>query len=299
MTTGTSLNALRQQHEEWSPWLAVVEQALAEIDGAAWHSAAASVECDHATLAADRPATRPVLVGALFVVRRRAMSRLLKRLIGRAAESGTPRLATLTAMVDHRLELLPLLRASVCQDSAYVEHVAASRRTDAEATQAVVALAAVPLLQACRRRFEHAISKSWAQPYCPICGAWPVFAEERGIERSRCFRCGRCGGEWYARTMCCAYCGETDHDALATLVPERGRTDGVIEACRQCSGYVKVLTRLQGCAPASVLLDDLATVALDIAARSAGYVRPGATGYPLDVNVREPRAIERLSAWKG
>jgi formate dehydrogenase maturation protein FdhE len=68
-------------------------------------------------------------------------------------------------------------------------------------------------------------------------------------------------------------------------VPENGRTNAVVDACRRCRGYVKTLTRLQGSPPAGVHLDDLATVELDIAALEQRYERPGGTGYPLSVTL--------------
>ena len=61
----------------------------------------------------------------------------------------------------------------------------------------------------------------------------------------------------------------------------------VIDACRRCLGYVKTLTTLQGSPPAKILLDDLATVDLDVAAFERGYGRPEGAGYHLDVTVTE------------
>src|SRR5207253_205435 len=92
------------------------------------------------------------------------------------------------------------------------------------------ALVAVPFLLACNRRWASAKSVSWMEGYCPVCGAWPAFAEVRGIERSRYFRCGRCSGEWQAHCLFCPYCGMTDHNELASLVPEKGGATSVIEA---------------------------------------------------------------------
>jgi FdhE protein len=121
--------------------------------------------------------------------------------------------------------------------------------------------------------------------YCPICGAWPVFAEVRGVERSRCLRCGRCGGEWQAHCLFCPYCGMTDHEELVSLVPEKGGSNAVIDACRRCLGYVKSFTRLQGSPPSEVLLDDLASVQLDVAALEQGYKRRQGAGYSLAATV--------------
>jgi FdhE protein len=85
----------------------------------------------------------------------------------------------------------------------------------------------------------------------------------------------------------CPYCGVTDHEELVSLVPEKSGSNSVIEACKHCLGYVKSFTRLQGSPPAEVLLEDLASVELDVAAIEQGYKRPQGTGYALTVNVSE------------
>lgn len=68
-------------------------------------------------------------------------------------------------------------------------------------------------------------------------------------------------------------------------MPESADRAGSIEACRKCGGYLKVFTRLQGCAPQVVMLEDLASVDLDIAAIEQGYARRAGLGYPLSVSV--------------
>jgi len=79
----------------------------------------------------------------------------------------------------------------------------------------------------------------------------------------------------------CPYCGITDHEELVSLVPERSGANSVIEACKHCLGYVKSFTLLQGSQPTKVLLDDLASVDLDVAAVEQGYRRPQGAGYAL------------------
>jgi FdhE protein len=131
-----------------------------------------------------------------------------------------------------------------------------------------------------------------------MCGSWPAFAEVRGIERSRYFRCGRCGGEWHARALCCPYCETIDHDELVALVPESGGSNAAIDACRRCLGYVKTLTRLQGCPPETVMVEDLATVDLDVAALEHGYNRPpSGAARALEITMTEKRATRRFLAW--
>jgi FdhE protein len=140
------------------------------------------------------------------------------------------------------------------------------------------AQAPMPLLHACRRRWSDALPKAWSRGDCPVCGAWPAFAETCGVERARYLRCVRCGAAWRVHGLSCPFCANRDHATLGSLVPEDGAPrDGppwAIEVCRRCRGYLKVFTVLQPAAPEALLVQDLKTVELDVAAESRGYARP-------------------------
>jgi FdhE protein len=73
----------------------------------------------------------------------------------------------------------------------------------------------------------------------------------------------------------------------------------VIDACKRCLGYVKTFTTLQGSPPAKVMVDDLASVDLDIAALEQGYRRPAGAGYALDITiVQKPSRSGRILFWR-
>jgi FdhE protein len=91
----------------------------------------------------------------------------------------------------------------------------------------------------------------------------------------------------------------TDHEELVSLVPEKSGANAVIEACKRCLGYVKTFATLQGSPPAEVMVDDLASVDLDIAALEQGYRRPAGGGYTLDINiVPKPSGSRRRRFWR-
>jgi FdhE protein len=90
----------------------------------------------------------------------------------------------------------------------------------------------------------------------------------------------------------------TDHEALLVLVPETSGSNAVIDACKRCLGYVKTFTTLQGSPAAEVMVDDLASVALDIAALEQGYRRPVGAGYALDVNITHKPGMRRRLSWR-
>lgn len=270
------VETLRRGRPEWSPWLRVVEQALRETRGERWERVVPEIEND------ARP---PLLSGVSVVVDERPIRGMLERLIAVATNEATPKMSTLERALRADLDIPAVFAASICHDTDRLAEIAAGSGADEEALQATVALLPLPFLQACNRRWRGLVPPAWSEGYCPICGTWPAFAEMRGIERNRYLRCGRCGGEWRAHVLRCAYCGTGDHHQLASLVPEKGEVRGAVDACRQCRGYMKVFTRLQGCPPAEVMLQDLASVDLDVAALKEGYRRPARPGREIELTV--------------
>jgi FdhE protein len=269
---------LKREYPEWQPWLAVVQEILDETVNPVW---------DAVVPARTGPQQEkvPLLTGMTLALEQSLVRHLLEQLIRVASVNGTPKMATLKSALHADLDILSLFKASLCHDGDHVRELAAVLGADAGALQAVVGLIPLPFLQACNRRWASSISESWTEGYCPVCGAWPAFAEVRGIDRSRYFRCGRCGSGWQAQCLFCPYCAMTDHNELGSLVPEKGGSNSVIDACKRCLGYVKTFTTLQGSVPGKVIVDDLASVDLDIAAMQQGYRRPEGAGYSLDVVV--------------
>jgi len=288
-----ALAALTRARPEWAPWLAVVDEILRENAARKWDIAVpAAPERDP-----SQPSNAPLLAGCSVSVQTGSLRRLVRRLIRVAARGGTTKMKTLESLQDSNLDVLSLFTASLCHDAGRILEIADRHGADPEALQAVAGLIPVPFLQACHRRWVPAIPPDWVEGYCPVCGSWPAFAEVLGIERSRHFRCGRCGGVWHAQTLSCPYCAMIDHDELVTMVPEKADAHAVIDACKRCHGYVKTFARLQGCAPEAVMVEDLAHAALDVAAFAEGFGRPPGAGYPVNVYVTDGTAARRFFTW--
>jgi FdhE protein len=184
------------------------------------------------------------------------------------------------------LDSLAVFAASVAQDAERIDAMARNVGADCAALQALAALVPVPFLHACARRWGAVPAARWTHPYCPVCGAWGAFREDRGGEGGREERCARCGSAWAGRFLSCPYCDTSDHEALVSLLPGNAPSQGAIVACQRCRGYVKTFTTLQPCPGPDVMLKDLASVDLDVAAITHGYRRPSKPGYRPAVTVR-------------
>lgn len=275
----SSLQDLQRRHPEWEPWLTVVQEVLRESADSKWAAVVPPI-------AATPLGKTPLIAEARIVLPKSLLRAWFEQLIRVAQRSGTDKLATLKTALDTKLDIFNLFKASLRQDEEFVKKLATSVDADPAAFEAVTALLPLPLLQAINRRWAQSVASGWMEGYCPVCGAWPAFAEMRGIERSRYLRCGRCGAEWQAHVLSCPYCGNSDHERLVSLIPENS-AKSAIDGCKVCLGYVKVFTMLQGTRPDGVMLEDLGSVEIDLAAADQGYRRPKGPGYSVDVTVCE------------
>src|SRR5262245_12172401 len=203
------LTALNAAHAEWRPLLAVVEEALLEIESPVW---AHSVP----TLERFPSGCEPLLSGAVISASRGVIGRWIHRLmaIATAEATGEPRMAALTA---GPLDTLSLFEAAVCRDLVRLDELAQVAGDDRGVLKVLAPIIAMPALHACRRAWAARGSTGWAHGYCPICGGWPSLAEIRGLDGSRHLRCGDCGGDWTAEWLLCSFCGERDHEKLGSL----------------------------------------------------------------------------------
>jgi FdhE protein len=180
-----------------------------------------------------------------------------------------------------------LVGAAVMQDREEIAAVAAAQGLDPDALSSVSHLAALPLLRSSGRALQDRIPQHWQLGYCPVCAAWPVLAERRGLDRSRRLRCGRCAAGWEVQWLCCIYCGEREHDRLGSLQPDGGGELLRVETCATCRGYLKSLASLQSFPAFELLLQDLETVEFDLVALDRGYSRPLKNGFTLDIELAD------------
>lgn len=267
----------------WQPWIALQDVALAAAEGPAWESAVpqpVELQPDGA-----RPHDAPLLHLAEVRVDGRRARRLIRELIRAAVDSAEGTGASLAKLGARRLDALALLRVAVMHDHAAVERVAMAAGVEASALAVVAQLAAMPLLHACARRWQEQIPPTWMRGYCPVCGAWPSFAELRGLERNRRMRCGRCASDWPLPVLHCPFCNEIHHNRLASLAPEGQEQTRRVDVCETCKGYVKGFTTLRPLTLRAVVIRDLESVELDLAAQERGYARPSRPGYEVTITM--------------
>jgi FdhE protein len=275
--TVNDIDALAREYPDWQPWLLVVDAVMREATDPSWEAWIPATEFQVTDV--------PRLAGAELTPDLSKIRRWQQHLLQTAAQSGAPKMSQLNFLQKVTMNWRALFEAALCEDAAALKQMADELGVDRDPFFAVHALVAVPFLHACNRRWQGSQGPGWTAGYCPTCGGWPAFAETRGIERSRYLRCGRCGAEWQAHALFCCFCGNNDHKELGSLLPEKSGSTRAIDTCNRCRGYLKTFTKLQGSAATKLMLDDLASVDLDIAALEQGFKRPVGPGYALNSKV--------------
>ena len=279
------ITGLGRQRPEWQAWLALLGEAERARDDAGWRTALDVTELGRSGVGSS--AEVPLLHGSVLTVESGRVGQFVRRLVATAASGSVALAAPLDGYRPSPEDAMRLLAAAVRQDPAEVRALAAEAGIDSGAMTSIAHLAAFPLLQSCGRLLEGRMPHFWPHGYCPICAAWPVLAERRGLDRTRRLRCGRCDGEWQAQWLSCIYCGEMEHDHLGLLIPEERGERLNLETCASCGGSLKSLATLQRIPALELLLQDLETVELDLVALDRGYGRPEESGFSLDVAIAD------------
>ena len=259
------LAGLRRERPEWGAWLALLSEVGPALESD-----------DHQDLVRLMPSLAgdgvPLLHLSTLELDAAGLQQLVHRLAATVKdETGA---ASLSGYRPDGDEVVRLLGAAIREDSTAIVDIAAAAGVEPGPLASIAHLAAMPVLARCARLLQHRLPVTWPHGYCPVCGAWPVLAERRGLDRTRWLRCGRCASGWEAEPLRCSYCGERDHRRLGLLLLEGAGDRVKVDTCERCHGYLKSLATLQQIPPFELLLQDLETVELDLVALERGYERP-------------------------
>lgn len=169
-------------------------------------------------------------------------------------------------------EPVALLNAVLAGQPDAVAIHADSVGLNAALTATVLRLAALPALARIVSMVRPALN--WEHGYCPACGSWPLLGETRGLEQDRHLRCGLCATAWPIARLRCPFCDNRDHRTLGYLHVEGEEDRFRAGTCDRCHGYVKWVSTMFPLPAPQLLVMDLATLHLDLAAAERGFFVP-------------------------
>lgn len=115
-------------------------------------------------------------------------------------------------------------------------------------------------------------SQVWLKGICPVCGSLPHLSLLKEAEGKRFLLCSFCGHPWRSERLFCPFCGNKDQDSLHYFCAE-GEETYRIDACDKCHQYIKTIDA-RNIEIIDPVLEDLATLHLDLLAIKKGYKRP-------------------------
>ena len=114
--------------------------------------------------------------------------------------------------------------------------------------------------------------ETWLKGYCPVCGSLPSLSLLKEEVGKRYLLCSFCGYQWRIDRIFCPFCDNKDQESLHYLFAE-GEEAYRIDLCEKCHQYIKTIDYRKLEEP-DIVLEDLATLHLDVLATQKGYKRP-------------------------
>src|SRR5262245_8154855 len=175
---------------------------------------------------------------------------------------------TLAEALDRgRLDARHLLQETLAGDARAIHARADELGLDAGLAALVMRFAMFPVLAHVSEALAPLRSGvAWQPGFCPTCGSWPLLAEVRGLDQLRFLRCGLCAADWEYPRLQCPFCGTQDHRLLGYFHAEGEESRWRAATCDVCRGYVKTISTLGALSVSALLIADLATLHLDVAA---------------------------------
>ncbi len=113
---------------------------------------------------------------------------------------------------------------------------------------------------------------AWIKGYCPVCGSLPSLSLLKEEVGKRYLLCSFCGCQWRIDRRFCPFCGNKDQESLHYFHGE-GEAAHRIDLCDKCHQYIKTID-FRKIEESDPVLEDLASLHLDIVAAQKGYKRP-------------------------
>lgn len=178
------------------------------------------------------------------------------------------------AYLEGQLDLKGALSKALTLDRAGLTRLANPLQADSSLLEAMAGYVLTPIAWAYQLALGEVMNfADWRKGYCPVCGAWPILSEQRGRDKHRYLRCGRCGAGWRFNRLQCVWCDNTQQKELGFLF-DSDRPTSRADTCDYCRGYIKTIITFDPLESDMLPVHDLATIFLDQMAAAEGYKRP-------------------------
>ena len=175
------------------------------------------------------------------------------------------------AVDNKKIDLKKLLKEGVKEQR--IEQVADELGLDKKVFSFLIQSSIRPSIEAGMEQLRNEIDpETWLKGYCPVCGSLPSLSLLKEEVGKRYLLCSYCSYEWRIDRLFCPFCNNKDQESLHYVFAE-GEEAHRIDLCDKCHQYIETIDyrKLEELDP---VLEDLATLHLDILASQKGYKRP-------------------------
>jgi FdhE protein len=177
------------------------------------------------------------------------------------------------AIEQNQLDLAEVWQAIAMGERQHIEQMATRLKLDPDLLRILAQISLKPALHAWAQNLGPIINlDQWRRGYCPMCGNAPMLSEIQGKEGERRLRCSLCGTGWYYPRLQCPFCGCQGHKTLGYIAVEGEEEKYRLQTCESCRRYVKVVVTYDPIQPDLLLVEDLATLHLDLIANERDFV---------------------------
>ncbi len=175
------------------------------------------------------------------------------------------------ALDNKKIDLGNHLRKGVREQR--IDRVADELGLDKKVFAFLIQSSAKPSIEAGMEQLRSEVdSETWLKGYCPVCGSLPSLSLLKEEVGKRYLLCSFCGYQWRIDRIFCPFCSNHNQDFLRYFHGE-GEETHRIDLCDKCHQYIKTID-YRNFQESDPVLEDLATLHLDILATQKGYKRP-------------------------
>lgn len=200
----------------------------------------------------------------------------LFRSLCKIGKEANPHMAEETKKIEEilhqkRIDLEELLIEGVSESK--IEDITNELRLDKKIFSFFIQQSIRPSIEAGVARLSNELeTENWLKGFCPICGSLPYLSLLKEEVGKRFLFCSFCGYQWRIERLACPSCGNKEQESLQYFYAE-GEEVCRIDLCDKCHQYIKTID-MRKIEESDPILEDLATLHLDILASQKGYKRP-------------------------
>lgn len=168
------------------------------------------------------------------------------------------------------LDVSVLFSRLLSEDDTFFHDLSEELRVDKKMLAFLIYSSVRPCLTVCAEQLAGYVDDKTARQkgYCPVCGGSPALAVLRD-EGVRSLLCGFCGHEWKTSRIYCPFCENRNHKTLCYFFSDEEK-DYRVNVCEECKKYLKTVDTRKMTYPFCPMVEQIATLHLDLLAREQG-----------------------------